>query len=1118
MYHVREILTMKTNMHKYLNFILFWFSIVFCFSVSIEAQTWQYLGAQYSVNQASDISLGYSNGTRSLYLAAQQDVVLYSSGSTINWIRRSGSPTPIFVACISTNPSTIYAGGNLPNAFLQRSTDNGASWTQILSGLPAQLPTFTRLAISPTVSSNLFLGTQSSQNGNLQPQVMAHPSLLYKSSDGGTTWYSISTSNFPPSTGSVTRITFETNSTAFFSVANSSQQNGIYKTTDGGNSFPLANSGLQSTDVGYVAALSVAPQSSGTVFAGTNPGSIGTPHIYRTTNDGASWSAVYTNINVRDLKVDPLSSPSSLVIYAATPNGILKSTDGGGTWNFKNNTLGDLDVQSINVDPTIANMVYAGTATKFYYSSDGGTTWQDAGIDMVTAGGISIYNDDIYTVNGVNNCLLLSKFPSGSSTWQVVGTQGHGFFQAKDVALDPTNSSNIYAAGIIPTPGQPERTIDYSTDGGVHWSQYEEFVGDNTVNYNAIAVDPASPSRIFAVASFDRRAQQYYQPELIMSTNNGSTWGYPTTYPRTANYMAIVIAKNSGSPSSILYAGGGDWAEFWGVYVQGCILEKSTDAGVHWTDRYLDINRTRITSLALDPNSSSTLYAAFTGEDNTIAGGLMKSTDGGGTFTYMSMPPTGSMHHVVSVIHHPISSNILFIAEEADPGVWKVSMTADGCQSWTTLSTGLLSNVKINHLAFKTNLGAGECPAYLYAATDNGVFKMNLNILLNSTAISNWNMLSVPDVVCDFTKTSVWSGANSDATYYDVTCGCYQIASTLQNGIGYWVRFPQQTGVQYTGWPIYNYSMNVLAGWNLIGSISNSVPTSTIIQNPPNNVTGPYFMWTSSGYTPTTVVGPGMGIWIQVNQNGKLFFPSSSPKAVVQDDGLDNLDKFSVTDALGNKQVMLVRNGGDFKQIMDNGNDSYELPPDPPDGVFTACFKSGNYVETVRSTKTYTSLPIRVKSAVFPITLKWNIRPENGISYMVSSFDPSDQNPMILKGKGVLVIDKLTGDILELEAKAGVGQAIPRQYSLSQNYPNPFNPTTTIQYQLMESGVVSLTVFNVLGQEVKILVNQAQDAGYKSVTLDGENLSSGVYYARLSVTDGFGKQLFIATEKLLLMK
>ena len=79
---------------------------------------------------------------------------------------------------------------------------------------------------------------------------------------------------------------------------------------------------------------------------------------------------------------------------------------------------------------------------------------------------------------------------------------------------------------------------------------------------------------------------------------------------------------------------------------------------------------------------------------------------------------------------------------------------------------------------------------------------------------------------------------------------------------------------------------------------------------------------------------------------------------------------------------------------------------------------------------------------------------------------------------------------------------VPDKYSLSQNYPNPFNPTTKINFALPKSGLVTLKIFDVLGREVAMLINEVKNAGSYSVDFNASTLSSGMYYYRLE-SNGF---------------
>ena len=76
-------------------------------------------------------------------------------------------------------------------------------------------------------------------------------------------------------------------------------------------------------------------------------------------------------------------------------------------------------------------------------------------------------------------------------------------------------------------------------------------------------------------------------------------------------------------------------------------------------------------------------------------------------------------------------------------------------------------------------------------------------------------------------------------------------------------------------------------------------------------------------------------------------------------------------------------------------------------------------------------------------------------------------------------------------------KTVPEQFTLLQNYPNPFNPSTTIKYQLAENSNVELSVYNVLGEKVAVLVNEKQQPGSYSIRFDASNFSSGIYFYRI---------------------
>jgi hypothetical protein len=93
----------------------------------------------------------------------------------------------------------------------------------------------------------------------------------------------------------------------------------------------------------------------------------------------------------------------------------------------------------------------------------------------------------------------------------------------------------------------------------------------------------------------------------------------------------------------------------------------------------------------------------------------------------------------------------------------------------------------------------------------------------------------------------------------------------------------------------------------------------------------------------------------------------------------------------------------------------------------------------------------------------------------------------------------------------------PGKFQLGQNYPNPFNPVTTLHYDLSENSDVKITIYDMLGREVKTLINKTQDAGSMSVIWNATNdygkpVSAGIYLYQIQAGE------YISTKKMVLLK
>ncbi|MGK9475331.1 putative Ig domain-containing protein [Melioribacter sp. OK-6-Me] len=133
----------------------------------------------------------------------------------------------------------------------------------------------------------------------------------------------------------------------------------------------------------------------------------------------------------------------------------------------------------------------------------------------------------------------------------------------------------------------------------------------------------------------------------------------------------------------------------------------------------------------------------------------------------------------------------------------------------------------------------------------------------------------------------------------------------------------------------------------------------------------------------------------------------------------------------------------------------------------------------------------------------WAPTPSQAGKSYVLMVEASDGNLTAVSTKTIKVSDTVTG--IEEDG-------IPRDFKLLQNFPNPFNPTTTIKYAVPKEAHVKLTVYNVLGQEIAVLVNGLKSAGYHTVNFDASNLNTGMYIYKLEAGD------FTSVKKMILMK
>gem|GEM_PF-3547840 len=869
----------------------------------------------------------------------------------------------------------------------------------------------------------------------------------------------------------------------------------------------VKNSGM-GTDIN-VTALDFNRQNSGILYAGTiNPS--GSSHVYKSTDYGETWaiSAGHDGRAVTDIKVNPISTLSAHV-YVATNNGLWRSTDSGSNWSsIASTSLGfsDVDFSSIAINP-INGDLWALTKTQVWYSYTDGSFWTDVvGPDAVAgralfAYGNQVNNVDVYLMNGKPNSILLSKILDQQFLWQTLTKQlnGSANISARDYIIHPTVGGISFAAGRGNNAAQIFKKTGAS--GNLFYSVYSGS-SNASGNFNAVRIDPSNVHYLLAVAEHDANLS-----EIAYSTSDGNsnTWNPPPGPPTKGDYFDLAYDKNSGSPSPIAYAVGGDnWSS--GSLLPALLFSKSVDGGLHWTTTspVITSDRRRYRSIAIDPINTAVLYCGYDAVLSSVSGGIHKSTNGGQTWTTLTMPLTGSMHHIVSLLHHPTKSNVLYLAGEADPGVWRISATYDGGSKWNPFRTGIESYIPILRLALKSNLVSLECPQSIFYSADEdvyhdaGVYRSDMNDIVDggSTIATKWNMLSLPAFVCDQSKSTVFPNATTSA-YFRATASTYVAQSNINWGKGYWVKYGTTQALSYTGSPISALDVPVFAGWNMIGSLSQPLATTQI--TPASIITSKFYGFDGSVYSSSSALEPGKAYWVRCSAAGTITLdvnstannPPSASNDLPPDPPPPPLPAAPVLSCsnctVGGQHPSFswtaTAPGGTYQVYRGQcGNLDYDCYSDPfwrgiYDGPGTSLVDGG--------------------VTVFQKTGA-NTVPTSVYFYAVTA---TDQFSQVSPKSNIQSVNSGSGWITKTASRETPEEPAQEQkpdvYRLYPNYPNPFNPTTSIYYTLPEDQYVQLVVVNVLGQEVARLVDGFEGAGYKKVEFQAGSLPSGVYYYHL---------------------
>jgi hypothetical protein len=767
-------------------------------------------------------------------------------------------------------------------------------------------------------------------------------------------------------------------------------------------------------------------------------------------------------------------------LFAGTPDGVYLTTNNGGNWLPVNNGLPNI---GINVLTVSGNNLFAGTSVGIFLSTNNGTSWTAANtglppdtavLSMVVNGsnlfagtdghGVFLSTNDGTSWTAMNNGLFINGSFVSILDIAVLGsivfaTDGMWVFRSSDNGASWTQLGQWF--GTISRLGVcgtnlfvgGNTGVHRSTDNGLTWSQANSGLVSNGFGLSSISDFAVSGNNLFVT-------DNGWNGGVFLSTDNGANW-----VPVIKNLGNIYVNSLIVS-SSALFAG----TEGGGVFV-------STNNGTNWSSASIGLPKLYVNTLAVSVDETFKQDIIAAGSEY---GGVFVSYDTGTNWTSAIQ---GLINPVVNVL--TFNGTNLFTGTGGG-----IFLSTDGGSSWSPLNSGLgLPSFGKDVYALAVsgiNLFAGLQFQPIFRSTDYG----NIWSPISDRLIERRVKALAVDTVSSWPIMILYAALGGDK--YGYSCG----------GV---IRF-SDGDTEWTDCGFKDTCMRSLA-----------VVSSEV------------------GDTKLYVSTHGYGIFLSTDKG--ISWHSAS-------NGLTNLDILSLIVSGDNliagtgNGVFLTTNEGVGWNDVSSGLSSFEILAL---AASTENLYAGTPLGVWKRPLSEVILPVELSSFtasanVREMTLSWSTATElNNQGFEVQRKFGSNDFVTVgsVKGHGTTTspnnytyIDKLAdagkyfyrlkqidfGGKYEYSQVVEINWSPFTTYKLEQNYPNPFNPTTTIGFGIMEKGNVRLSVLNILGEEIKVLLNEEKESGYHSIDFSASELPSGVYFYRIQSGS------FIQTKQMLLLK
>lgn len=758
------------------------------------------------------------------WLVGNNGMIVKTTDGGETWIPQSSGTSVHLFGVDFVNSLIGWAVGN--SGFILKTTNGGERWTQQTSGQ------------SVTLNDVNFVDDQLGL-------IVGATGRIFRTTNGGTNWSSVTSGT----NQTLRELQFVDNLNAWTVGASGT----IRRTTDGGINWSAQSppSGITS----YLRAVCFIDNQNGWVVG---DGLV----ILKTTNGGTNWVLQYAPIGVENTLrgVSFINSQTGWVVdYAGV---IIKTTDGGNSWTVQYSHLG-WNAKLTNIKAISNSQVtVCGVSANLYKSTNGGLNWLRR-TNSLPKQYLHTSSNIVATIPGTispeKECIIVGHYDSYSND--------------PYVAAPGANDNGTGTAAVM----EAARLC-------------KDFGFENTIRFIAVS---AEEHGMFGSDYYAFKARD--EGRNIIGVVNGDMIGYPTTADTsrliTSSYQTINRLVDSAAIYNqrynigltivpiIDYTGASDYGPFalagydalhvaegtpeeiWGgadpyYHTVNDTYDKLKPSLIRKGTQLMLATVAELAKPFIRGTVSGKIYQdldrdSSTVGDSTLQGWVIKvykdgilqrrtTTDENGNYSVGDLLPA------------------TYTVEESLYSNWSQSFPHVASPGVTPTTYGANAGTR----AYTINLNSNP------NATNKDFANYPLDILMVKVQYySGWNMVSVPLGVSNYEKDNIFPSSNSNAYSYE---GNYRITNRLENGIGYWLKFPTITEVKMVGSIIPSDTIYLNVGWNLIGSISYPISVSSLETIPPGILCSKIYGY-FYGYYDATSLYPGRAYWVKACSEGALI-------------------------------------------------------------------------------------------------------------------------------------------------------------------------------------------------------------------------------------------------------